>query len=115
MSAKDYLTINNYSGLGAIGISRTAIAAIASAALKEVGGASVFGRHPRSGYSIPGGVKVIFGKNGRAAIHMDINLSRKVENVPTACVKIQETVATAVTLMCDMVPFDVQVRVMRIV
>ncbi len=113
---KDYMTINNYSGLGTIGISRTAIAAIASGALKEVGGASIFGRHPRrAGYSIPDGVKVIIGKNGRAAIHMDITLSRGVENVPKACEKIQETVATAVTLMCDMVPFDVQVKVMRIV
>ena len=112
---KDYLTINNYSGLGDIGISRTAIAAIASAALKEVGGASVFGRHPRGDYSIPSGVKVVFGKNGRAAIHMDVTLSRGVPNVPAACEKIQETVATAVTMMCDMVPFDVQVKVMRIV
>ena len=113
---RDYMTINNYSGVGVIGISRNAIAAIASASLKEVAGASVFGRHPRrAGYSIPDGVRVIIGKDGRASIHMDVTLSRGVENVPKTCEKIQETIATAVSLMCDMVPFDVQVKVMRIV
>lgn len=114
---RDYMNINNYSGIGQIGISRNAIAAIASAALREVGGASVFGHKPRAkeGYSIPSGVHVVLTKDGRASIQMEVTLSRGVPSVPVACQKIQETVATAVTLMCDTVPFDVQVKVMRIV
>ena len=114
MAMRDFITINNYSGLGTIGFSRAAIAAIAAASLKEVDGASVFGRSARRDYFLNPGVKVIFTKEGKATIKMDVNLSRGV-SVPEACERIQQTVATAVTLMCDMVPFDVQVKVMRIV
>lgn len=114
MAMRDYITINNYSGLGTIGFSRQAIAAIAQASLKEVDGASIFGRKGRGDYSINSGVRVVFTKEGKAAIKMDVNLSHGV-NVHAACERIQQTVATAVTLMCDMVPFDVQVKVMRIV
>ena len=130
MAMRDYISINNYSGLGEIGISRGSISAIASASIREVDGASLFeGKSPRRAaksdrkrkdtsigafFSLPSGPKVIFTKEGKALIKMDVTIAQGV-NVAEACEKIQSTVATAVTLMCDMVPFDVQVKVMRIV
>ena len=126
---RDYISINNYSGLGEIGISRGSISAIASASIREVDGASLFehkstrkaakaakGRADTSigaFFSLPSGPKVVFTKDGKAVIKMDVTIARGV-NVAAACEKIQSTVANAVALMCDMVPFDVQVKVMRI-
>ncbi len=121
MAMRDYLAINNYSGLGYIGISRNAIASIAATSLKEVGGASLYvhGKKARretalgSIFSLPYGVKVVFTRDGKASIKMDVTLSKGV-SVPEVCGKIQEAVATSVALMCDTVPFDVQVKVMRL-
>lgn len=118
MAMRDYIAINNYSGLGRIGISRDAIASIAATSLKEVSGASLYThngkRMRRALFYLPAGVKVVFTKEGRASIKMDVALA-KGTNVPALCEKIQETVATAVAIMCDTVPFDVQVKVMRLV
>ena len=124
MAMRDYISINNYSGRGKIGISRDAIAAIARSALKEVPGAAVF--EGRKSHKLPkdtnlgaflytqSGVKVVFAKDGQAVIKMDVTLPLGV-SVPKVAAKIQETVAMAVKIMCDTVPFDVQVKVMRIV
>lgn len=120
----DYIKINNYSGLGQIGISRDAIAAIASSALKEVDGVGLFSRRASKAatrsselsalLSIIDGVKVVFTKEGRAVITLDVSITTGV-NVVQACEKIQESVAMAVSLMCDILPFDVRVKVVKIV
>ncbi|MCR5349330.1 MAG: Asp23/Gls24 family envelope stress response protein [Bacilli bacterium] len=123
---RDYIGINNYSGLGQIGISRDAIAAIASASVREVKGAALFERKGTRKaakradtslgvlFSLPNDVRVVFRKDGRALIKMEVAVVRG-NNVVEVCEKIQRAVATSVTLMCDTVPFDVQVKVMRIV
>lgn len=125
---RDYVSINNYSGLGEIAMSRGAIAAIASIAVKEVKGATMFvrkGTHKKKKggradtslgvlFSLPSEAQVVFTKSGRVQIKMDVSLSHG-QNVAEVCEKIQESVATSVSLMCDMVPFDVQVRVLSIV
>ena len=123
MAMRDYISINNYSGRGYLGISRDAIAAIARSALKEFPGAEIYlakaPKHSGKKTNIDAllatkeGVKVVFTKEGKAVIKMDVSLPRGV-SVPAAATKIQETVAMAVKIMCDTVPFDVQVRVMRI-
>ena len=124
MAMRDYISINNYSGRGKIGISRGAIGAIAIAALKEVPGATVYLPTPKPVKSKkakkPDAVdpseaaKVVFSKDGKAVVKMEVSLARGV-NVQNAAIQIQETVAMAVKMMCDTVPFDVQVKVMRIV
>ena len=121
MAMRDYIAINNHAGLGRIGISRHAIASIAATSLREIGGVSIYHHGKRRGregtlgslFSLASGVHVVFTKDGKASIKMDVSLA-KGANVPTVCEKIQETVATAITLMCDMVPFEVQVKVMRL-
>ena len=113
MAMRDYITINNSSGLGTIGYSRAAIAAVAHGALKEVDGVSAFGKK-KGPVMMTRGVAVVFTKEGKAVFKMDVNLARGT-NVPEAAEKVQQSVATAVAQMCDLVAFDVQVKVMRIV
>ncbi len=119
----NFLTIHNHSGLGVLGISRFAMAAIARRAAEDVTGTkvlpskkgirSLFGREDN--FSIaPEGVRVVFSKEGRALIKMEVSLPRNVE-VAKTCIAIQESVANNLALMCDTVPFDVQVRVAHIV
>lgn len=113
MAMRDFISINNYSGLGQIGFSRGAIAAVVSYSVKEAGEVQLFSPR-KSSRGAASGVKVIFTKDGKALIKMDVTV-HKGTNVAAACEKVQKDVATAVSLMCDMVPFDVQVKVMRIV
>ncbi len=122
---RDFLTIHNHSGLGEIGISRFAMAAIARRAAEDVTGTKVLAHRAKGllrvfdrgddSFSItPEGVRVIFSKEGKALIRMEVSLPRNVE-VAKTCLSIQESVANNLALMCDMVPFDVQVRVAHIV
>ena len=122
---RDFISINNHSGLGAIGFSRAAIASIAAIAVKEVQGASPYspkatkkqnakkGKENVNRFSEEGAVKVVFAKEGKAVIKMDVSITRG-KPVTEVCSKIQENVAMAVSLMCDVVPFDVRVRVCSI-
>lgn len=122
---RDYLVIHNHSA-GVIGISRYALAAIARRAAEDITGTTVLARHGRSGARrvfkrserfasiAPDGVKVVFTREGRALIKMEVSLARGQE-VAKTCIRIQESVANNFALMCDMVPFDVQVRVAHIV
>ena len=113
---RDYVSINNYSGLGEIAMSRGAISAIASIAVKEVKGATMFvrkGTHKKKkGGRADTSLGVLFSLPSEAQV--DVSLTHG-QNVAEVCEKIQESVATSVSLMCDMVPFDVQVRVLSIV
>ena len=124
---RNFLTIHNHSGMGEIGISRNALAAIARRAAEDVTGTqvvakdkkgkgirSLFGRETDSFSIAPDGVRVMFGKDGKALIRMEVSLPRNVE-VAKTCLAIQESVANNFALMCDTVPFDVQVRVAHIV
>ncbi len=124
MAIRDYITINNYSGRGRIGISRDAIAAIASYSIREVPGAVPFVPRPHRTskrakakaskvLSAPEGVSVIFAKDGCAHIKLEVSLRRGV-SVPEAAGRIQEAVGESLRLMCDTIPFDIQVKVMRI-
>ena len=122
---RDYLTIHKHSA-GTIGISRYALAAIARRAAEEITGTTVLSKRGKKGLRrvfqhseefasiAPDGVKVVFAKDGRALIKMEVSLARGQE-VAKTCIRIQESVANNFALMCDMVPFDVQVRVAHIV
>lgn len=121
---RDFLTIRNHSGMGEIGISRMALAAIARRAAEDVTGTQVLakkgklrallGRNDDTFSIAPDGVRVVFAKEGKALISMEVSLPRNVE-VAKTCIAIQESVANHFALMCDTVPFDVQVRVAHIV
>ena len=117
----NYIAINNYSGLGNIGISRNSIASIVALSLREVQDVNLYGPHKKSRskdtalgklLAAKSGVRIVFTKEGKASIRLEVTLRHGV-NVVDVCQKIQETVANALELMCDVVPFDVQVKVMR--
>ena len=109
MAMRDFILINNYSGLGRIGFSRNAIAAVASSSMKEVSGVKLFAPHKNTS-----GVKVVFTKENKALIQLLVSVNKGL-NVAKACEAAQQSVVSAVTMSCDIVPFDVQVKVMRIV
>ena len=121
---RDFLTIRNHSGMGEIGISRIALAAIARRAAEDITGTqvlakkgklrSLWGRNDDKLSIAPDGVRVVFAKEGKALIRMEVSLPRSAE-VAKTCIAIQESVANNFALMCDTVPFDVQVRVAHIV
>ena len=112
MSTRDYILINNYSRQGAMGISRQAIATIASSAVTSVRGAQVSSR--RAPFTIDSGVKVSFDKDGKAIVKIDVIIAPNSEiPVTKVCRQIQEEVASAITLMCDTVPYDVKINVKR--
>ena len=119
---RDYIIINNYSGLGAIGISRRAIEAVALSCVSNVKGAAVVGKGKKPAkkgraldvlFALPSGVKVSLSKDGQAEIKIDVSIQKGV-NVASICRDIQKEVAQGVSMMCDTVPFSVKVKVVQI-
>ena len=107
----NYITINNYSRNGKIGISRNAIATIAQNAVEAFQGVSV--SKSKTLFSVDRGVKVSFTKEGKAVVKIDIDVAIDAP-VQTLCTEIQKEVAQAISLSCDTVPYDVQVKVAKI-
>ena len=113
MSTRDYILINNYSRQGTMGISRQAIASIASSAVSTVSGAQVSSSR-RVPFTIDSGVRVSFDKEGKAVVKIDVIIAPNSEvPVTKVCRQIQEEVASAISLMCDTVPYDVKINVKR--
>ncbi len=123
---RDYIAINNYSGIGTIGISRRAIEAVALSCVDSVDGAAVVGKSKKGEkkkkkaptavgvlFALPSGVKVALTKEGKAEITIDVAIRNGV-NVAKICEEIQQSVAQGVSIMCDTVPFSVRVKVVRI-
>ena len=120
---RDCIAINNYSGLGTIGISRRAIEDVALTCVGQVHGAAVVGKGKKapkksatavnSLFQLPSGVKVTLTRDGKAEISIDVSIQAGV-NVASICKEIQQSVANGVSMMCDTVPFSVRVKVVRI-
>ena len=112
MSTRDYILINNYARIGTMGISRQAIGSIASTAVNSVRGAHVSSR--KAAFTVDSGVKVTFDKDGKAIVRIDVIIAPN-SSVPVTkvCRQIQEEVASAISLMCDTVPYDVKINVKR--
>lgn len=108
---KDYVLINNYSRLGRLGISRNAIASVASYAVETFAGVAVSKK--KALFSIERGVKVSLTREGKAIVKIDIDVSVDAP-VQTLATAIQKEVASAIALSCDTVPLEVQVRVAKI-
>jgi uncharacterized alkaline shock family protein YloU len=109
---KDYITFDNYTGLGTMGISRRVLASIASIATAGVQGASL-SKHESRLFQISRPVKVSLLRNGRAEIKIDVNL-KKGAKVGDVCRSIQQEVATEIAMMVETLPVDVKINVGRI-
>ena len=108
---KDYVIINNYGRLGKIGISTNAICSIATMAVNSFRGVCL--KREKGFFSVDKGVKVTLGKDGRAIVSIDVILSSDTP-VTSTCLNIQKEVASAITMMCDTVPYDVKIKVVQI-
>lgn len=107
-----YASINNYNNLGAMGISHRAFETIATIAANKVAGATV--KRPSSRlFNLDKPVKASIRKDGRADIHLDVVLNKGAD-VKTVCLQIQEDVTSAIQMMCETVPFEVQINVVRL-
>ena len=129
-----YIYINNYSQKGKLGISLATIDTIASKAVAEIPGASVYSaaveakkdtnsKNSKSKdrkthfisplFSVPSGAKTSLSKTGKAIIKLDEALAPGL-NVSEICLKIQKQVADALRLNCDTLPYEVMVHVAKI-
>ena len=110
--AQDYISVNNYSRLGRMGISRRAFETIAEKATNEVKFANVANKSSHR-FSLRGPVIVSFRKDGRVDIDIDVSIAEGAK-VQEVCLEIQHNVANAIQMMCETVPFNIQVKVISI-
>lgn len=109
---RDYYYLNNYKGGGEMGISRRAFESIATVAANEVVGATVSKRKTRL-FSLEHPVKSSFRKDGKVDLNIDVTIAKSA-NVKDVCLQIQEGVASAITMMCETVPFGIEVKVISV-
>ncbi len=114
------LAIHNYSRLGKMGINTEALRSIASKAVSEIPGASVYGEKEKGKkkrnnvFTLNEGVRVTLNPEGKAIIFLNVSIPSG-NNVSDICLLIQQKVAEAVSLSCDTIPMEVKVRVAKIV
>ncbi len=109
--ASDYYYLNNYRNAGKIAISRRAFEDIAGIAANSVEGAKV--KRRGASFSLAEPVRVSFKKGGKVLISLQVAVARS-ENVREVCLKIQERVATAISMMSEAVPFGVELKVVSL-
>lgn len=106
----DYIKINPNSKTGDLAISRDVFEDIATDATSRVSGASV----AKKAFKLSKPVQAIFQKNGRVKIAVSINLKKGV-NAQDICIKIQDSIASALMAYTESVPFDVQINIVEII
>lgn len=109
---RDYYCLNTYAGNGTMGISRRAFETIANVAANEVEGATVTSRKMRL-FNIEHPVQASFRKDGKVELHIDVAIAKNA-SVKDVCLNIQEGVASAITMMCETVPFSIEVKVIAV-
>ncbi len=93
-----------------MGISHRAFITIVETATNHVSGASVFKSRKNAIFKMTNPVKVFFRKDGRIDINLDVSI-KKGESVGEVCTNIQNSVADALLMMCETVPFRVHIKV----
>jgi uncharacterized alkaline shock family protein YloU len=109
---RDYYYLNNYTNGGEMGISHHAFESIATAAANAVVGAKVSKRKTRL-FALEHPVTARFRHDGKVELQMDVTI-QKGESVKDVCLQIQEGVASAIAMMCETVPFAIEVKVVSV-
>lgn len=114
----NYYYLNNYRNAGAMGISRNAFIKIATIACNNVTGASVSQRGKKRNpvnmiFDLASPVKAMFRRDGKVEIGLQVQISKQA-NVHETCLKIQQEVANAISMMCETVPFSVELKVVSL-
>jgi len=109
----DYVFIENYTGLGDIGISRNVLITIAAKATNRVKGATVSGTKSRV-FNLYHPIQCVIHHDGTADIKISVSLKKGV-NVNQVCLNIQKEVAEAIEEMVETVKVRVIIKVASIV
>jgi uncharacterized alkaline shock family protein YloU len=109
---RDYYYLHNFTQNGTMGISRRCFETIATLAANEVKGASVKMRKSRF-FTLEHPVRASFRKDGKVDLNLDVSLA-KGSSVKDICLEIQEAVASEITMMCETVPFTIQIKVVSV-
>lgn len=115
-----YITVNNYSKLGKMGISKETLASICYQAVSSIPGVVIQNpneprqiKSPFDLFFLSEPIKVTTRGDGlvQIAITVDIQNALKVSEI---CLKIQQEVTQAISMMCETVPVSVQVKVKKV-
>lgn len=112
--AREFYLLNNYSPYGNVGISHHAFIRLAEIATNNVTGAAVANKKKNFIFQMTNPVKVYFRKDGKVDIQLDVSI-KKGESVKDVCLNIQNSVADAIMMMCETVPFNVHIKVSSII
>ena len=105
----EYVYIQNYNKQGMMGISYQVFDQIAEIATNEVAGATV-SRKKR--YSLFQPVKCTI-RNGEVTVKISVKVAPKT-NVKEVAREVQENVATSLTQMTELIPFNINVEVIDV-
>ncbi len=111
-----YIAINNLKRKGEIGISRTCIEKIVRKAVEGVPGAKLNSSKKSSKkwlFDWNEKMKIVIHKNEYVEVFLDVVVEAEA-NVQEVCLKIQQEVTSAISLMCETVPLKVSIRVVGI-
>ena len=108
-----YVSINNYRKNGEIGISRQAFDTIVRKTVENIPGAKVKQKAARWLFDWNHKLNVIIHKNESVEVAIDVAIKHEVD-VQAICLKIQQEITAAISLMCETVPLKVSIRVVGI-
>lgn len=108
----EYVKIENYTRNGAMGISHVVFDQIAEIATNKVKGASVKSVNAGKLFKLHKPIACQI-RNGKVDVKIDVRVARGV-NVNDVCMQIQEEVANALSSMTELVPFNINIKVVAI-
>lgn len=109
--SSNYYYLSNPGRNGQIGISRKAFEDIATSAANSLHGVSVEGRSGAF-IKLTSPVRAVFHRDGKVEINISVSLRRGTD-VHATCLKIQEAIAGAISMMTEAVPFSISVHVVK--
>lgn len=110
--SRDYYFLNNYKNGGTMGISRRSFETIATKAADGVKDARVSRQKSRL-FHLAHPVNASFRKDGKVELQIDVSISGGAP-VKDVCLHIQEAVASAISMMCETVPFGIEIKVVAV-
>ncbi len=108
-----YVYIDNYSNIGDMGISNHVFYQIAETATNKVKGAMVSHQNKSLLFLLQNPIQITISK-GLVTVKVSVNIA-KAANINKICLSIQEEVATALSMMTELVPFRIDIKVANII
>ncbi len=109
----EYVYIDNYTRNGTIGISHYVFDQIASIATDNVKGAAVANSRKKGLFKLMHPISCSI-RNGKVDVKIDVTIQKNV-NIHDICLNIQKEVASALSSMTELVPFNIDIKVVSII